>query len=144
MPAPSRRADDPRARPAAPGRARGRPGPAPRAAPALLGALALLACALVGGPARALDVKDLPVVPALAPCPSEGPGFHRTGPSGPCLRISGRVRAEAGTPLPGRPGAGPGREPAGVLGASGRLAVDARTETDYGPARAYIRFGTGR
>jgi len=95
-------------------------------------------------PARALDLRDLPVVKAPEACPHEGPGFTRLVPGGPCMRISGRVRAEAGTPVPARPGAGLDGMPRGVVSGSGQVAIDTRTQTDYGPARAYIRLGTGR
>ncbi len=95
-------------------------------------------------PANALDVRDLPIAKAPETCPQEGPGFTRLNPGGPCLRISGRVRAEAGTLVPARPGAGLDGVPRGVVGASGRVAIDTRTETEFGPARAYIRLGTGR
>lgn len=72
------------------------------------------------------------------PCPHYGPGFSAVPGTGACTRVSGRVRAEAGTPFR----RGPERE-AG-LSASGRLAIDTRTETDFGPARAFVRFGTRR
>jgi hypothetical protein len=95
-------------------------------------------------PAEALDVRDLPIAKAPETCPHEGPGFIRFSPGGPCTRISGRVRAEAGTPVHARAGAGLDGAARGVVGASGRVAIDTRTQTDYGPARAYIRLGTGR
>ena len=104
----------------------------------------ILAAAILGTvPAHALDVRDLPIAKAPEACPREGPGFTRLVPGGPCVRISGRVRAEAGTPVPARPGAGLDGAARGVVGGSGRIAIDARTETAYGPARAYIRLGTG-
>ncbi len=54
------------------------------------------------------------------------------------------MRAEVGTPVPARPGAGLDGAARGVVGGSGRVAIDTRTQTEYGPARAYIRLGTGR
>jgi hypothetical protein len=91
-------------------------------------------------PAHALDVRDLPIAKAPESCPREGPGFARLVPGGPCVRISGRVRAEAGTPVPAPTLDGAAR---GVVSGSGQVAIDTRTETEYGPARAYIRLGTG-
>ena len=70
-------------------------------------------------------------------CPQFGTGFAAIPGTGACTRISGRVRAEAGSPR-----RGPERE--GPVSASGRLAIDTRTETEYGPARAFVRFGVGR
>ena len=104
----------------------------------------LAAAALVASlPAHALDVRDLPIAKAPETCPHEGPGFVRFTPGGPCTRISGRVRAEAGTPVPARPGPKLDGAARGVVGGSGRVAIDTRTQTDYGPARAFIRLGTG-
>lgn len=103
----------------------------------------ILAAALVAGlPAHALDVRDLPIARAPETCPHEGPGFVRFTPGGPCTRISGRVRAEAGTPVPARPGTGLDGAARGVVSGSGRVAIDTRTQTEYGPARAFIRLGT--
>ena len=70
-------------------------------------------------------------------CPQFGAGFAALPGTSACTRVSGRVRAEAGTPR-----RGPERE--GAVTAAGRLAVDTRTQTDYGSARAFVRFGTGR
>jgi hypothetical protein len=75
---------------------------------------------------------------ARRPCPRFGPGFAAVPGTGACTRISGRVRAEAGTPIRRGP------ERAGALSGSGRLAIDTRTDTEYGPARAFVRFGTRR
>ncbi|MGX7704869.1 hypothetical protein [Methylobacterium sp. Gmos1] len=105
-------------------------------------AAALCAASFAAQPARALDLRDLPIARAPETCPHEGPGFIRFSPGGPCTRISGRVRAEAGTPVPARPGAGLDGAARGVVSASGQVAIDTRTHTEYGPARTYIRLGT--
>ncbi|MET7242424.1 hypothetical protein ABZT49_03580 [Methylobacterium sp. EM32] len=105
-------------------------------------AAALFAASVAVLPAYALDIRELPIAKAPEACPHEGPGFTRVVPGGPCMRISGRVRAEAGTPVHARPGAGLDGAARGVVSASGRVAIDTRTQTDYGPARAYIRLGT--
>ncbi|SFU53815.1 Porin subfamily protein [Methylobacterium sp. 174MFSha1.1] len=108
----------------------------------ILAVAALFAASSAALPAHALDVRDLPIAKAPEACPHEGPGFTRVVPGGPCMRISGRVRAEVGTPVPARPGAGLDGAARGVVSASGRVAIDTRTQTEYGPARAYIRLGT--
>ncbi|WP_331313019.1 hypothetical protein [Methylobacterium mesophilicum] len=53
---------------------------------------AILSCA---GPAAALDLRDLPVIPGPVPCPSKGQGFVRLPGSDSCVRVSGRVVAGA-------------------------------------------------
>lgn len=71
------------------------------------------------------------------PCPEQGPGFARLPGSATCLRLSGRaaggvaVRADRN---------GTAARPE----AAGRFALDARTDTDLGPVRTYVRVGTGR
>jgi hypothetical protein len=105
-----------------------------------IGAGCLGACLVVlAGPAAALDLA-LPPIPA--PCAAQGPGFaaQGTGIGGTqtCLRIGGRVRAEAGT-APRRPG----REAPSPVRASGRLSIDARTPTELGPVRTFIRLHGG-
>ena len=105
----------------------------------------LAAAALVAAlPAHALDIRDLPIARAPETCPHEGPGYMRFTPGGPCTRISGRVRAEVGTPVPARPGAGLDGMARGVVSGAGQVAIDTRTQTEYGPARTYLRLGTGR
>ncbi|ACA18536.1 porin [Methylobacterium sp. 4-46] len=100
-------------------------------------AIATLAAAcFLAAPARALDL-DLPRTPT--PCLAEGPRFAALPGSGTCLRIGGRVAAEAGT----AGGRGPAAREAARTGAGGRLDLDARTETEVGPARAFIRLRAG-
>ncbi len=72
--------------------------------------------------------------PATSACP---PGFAALQSSGTCVRISGRVRAEAV--------AGSSRLRSADsfgTGASGRVQLDVRKQTEYGPLRAVIRAGT--
>ncbi|RVU15508.1 porin [Methylobacterium oryzihabitans] len=87
------------------------------------------------GVPRGAAVPALPVSSCLA----YGAGFVPLGASDACLRVSGRVRLEAGT---SRAVAGPdaARSP---FGASGRLSVDARVPTDHGPARSFLRLHGG-
>lgn len=83
------------------------------------------------GPLDAPYVRENLAMPDLRNCAAQGPGFLAVPGSETCLRIGGRVRTEAGTRL--RPGGAP-------VTASGRLAVDARTQTAYGPVRAFVRL----
>jgi Porin subfamily len=100
---------------------------------ALIGAALVLAPdALQAGEGKALTAK--PNAQALQPCPEHGPGFVRTPGGGACVRVGGRVRVEAQ--------AGTRRIPNDAvtgLRAGGRLDLDARAQTDYGPVRAFVR-----
>jgi len=96
-----------------------------------LTALAVLGLA-VTGPATAAPREK----PASA-CP---PGFAALENSTTCVRISGRVRADALVGSP-RSRASDGIE----TRAGGRVQLDVRTRTEYGPLRAVIRAeGVGR
>ncbi|KQS67419.1 hypothetical protein ASG32_11925 [Methylobacterium sp. Leaf361] len=97
---------------------------------------ALAAIVAGAGPAEALDLRDLPVIPGPVPCPSKGQGFVRLPGSGSCLRVSGRVVAGADL------AAGSGVAAAPVV--AGRIAVDNRVDTDLGEVRTYVRIGAGR
>ncbi len=90
------------------------------------------------GPAPRGAVPRGPAAVPASSCLAYGSGFAPLGASGACLRISGRVRVEAGTSRAFGPDAA--RSP---LGASGRLSVDARVPTDYGPARSFLRLHGG-
>ena len=73
---------------------------------------------------------------AASPCP---PGFAMLQSSDTCVRISGRVRADAV--------AGSSRQRASASyqsGASGRVQIDVRKQTEYGPLRAVIAVGNLR
>ena len=75
---------------------------------------------------------------SVRPCPGYGPGFVQVPSTGTCMRIGGRVRAEAQ--------AGGRRVPAdgvGGLRSEGRLDLDSRTQTDYGPVRTFVRVRNG-
>lgn len=71
------------------------------------------------------------------PCPEQGPGFVRMPGSATCLRLSGRAAGGIAV-RSGRDGTAARPE------ADGRFALDARTDTDLGPLRTYVRVGTGR
>ncbi|WP_243368135.1 porin [Microvirga solisilvae] len=78
-----------------------------------------IATSLIGGTAQ-----------AASPCP---PGFAMLQDSSACVRVSGRVRAEAivGSTRDRRSDAIGTR-------ASGRIRMDVRKQTEYGPLRAVI------
>jgi hypothetical protein len=73
---------------------------------------------------------------AASPCP---PGFAMLQASDTCVRISGRVRADAL--------AGSGRLRASdspSMQSGGRVQIDVRKQTEYGPLRAVIAVGNLR
>ncbi len=70
-------------------------------------------------------------------CPEAGFGFFSLS-NETCIRIGGFVRGEAGYE---QPKLGPlGREDALATYARGRIEVDGRTATDYGPLRVFVRY----
>lgn len=76
-----------------------------------------------------------PGAPALAasPCP---PGFAQLQSSDTCVRVSGRVRAETVIR------SSRDRTADGVTNrAGGRVQMDVRRQTEYGPLRAVIAVG---
>ena len=78
--------------------------------------------------------------PREKPASSCPPGFAALENSNTCVRISGRVRADALVGSP-RSRASDSFE----TRASGRVQLDVRTRTEYGPLRAVIRAeGVGR
>lgn len=99
-------------------------------------ALVLACAAPPAGPARALDRAPANTVRA---CPSEGPDFLLVPGTATCVRASGRIVTDVT-----RETRGGSRDDAAGLRASGRLAVDARTNTDYGPVRGYVRMRVGQ
>ncbi len=100
--------------------------------------LVLTAAVLLSvGQAHARDVEKAPPVPTFEACPEKGQGFVRLPGSHSCTRLSGRVTA--GADLRARQG-GTAVTPA----ASGRFAVDNRTDTDLGEVRTFVRIGNGR
>ncbi|WP_134498698.1 porin [Microvirga pakistanensis] len=68
---------------------------------------------------------------AASPCP---PGFAMLQASDTCVRVGGRVRAETILRSSGN------RKADTVTSqASGRVQMDVRKQTEYGPLRAFIR-----
>jgi hypothetical protein len=103
-----------------------------RGALGLAGVLALAAAA----PALALDLALEKLPSVVEPCPGK-PGFVRLPGTRNCTRLSGRVAAQVDTRVAG------GTAAAAPV-ATGRIAVDNRTQTDYGEVRTYLRFGNDR
>ena len=89
------------------------------------------------GPAGAAERPGAP--DAARPCPRHGPGFVEVPGTSTCIRIGGRVRAEAGTGTRRI-----SRDDIAGLGASGRVSVDTRTDTAYGPVRTFVRLKAGQ
>ena len=71
-------------------------------------------------------------------CPQHGPGFVQVPGSTTCVKVGGRVVGE--TTVGARRIA---RDQIAGFGASGRVSVDARTDTPYGPVRGYVRLKAG-
>ncbi|WP_246733225.1 porin [Methylobacterium sp. BTF04] len=76
-----------------------------------------------------------PAQEAMRPCPKHGAGFVRIPGSATCIRLSGRVAA--GIDLRGAH-----KAPSPIPPNLARLAIDTRTETDYGPVRTFVRTGS--
>jgi hypothetical protein len=100
--------------------------------PVLLAALLGLAA-----PAAAAEVK--PARPASAfsnqTCAIHGQGFIGVG-SSTCMKLSGRVRADAVVPAPKGVGGSP-------FLTEGEINVDTRTKTEYGTLRGVVRYRAG-
>lgn len=98
----------------------------------------LVAAALLAAPvgASALDLDFAKIAPTMEACPGK-PGFVRMPGSRNCTRLSGRVVAG----IDARANAG-GAAAAPVV--AGRIAIDNRTDTDFGEVRTYVRVGNGR
>ncbi|NIX77174.1 porin [Microvirga terricola] len=94
-------------------------------------ALGLSSLAL-GSQAEAAPLERAPqAAPQFSPCP---PGFSVLQDRTTCVRISGRVQADAVM------GSAPTRGFSSVgMQARGRVQLDVRKQTEYGPLRAVIR-----
>jgi|SRR4051812_8333975 hypothetical protein len=99
--------------------------------------LAWLACLAAFGFATTASAAERPRLDSAArECPQYGPGFVQVPGTATCVRIGGRVASEYGTSTR-RNARGSG------FGTSGRVAVDTRTDTAYGPLRTYVRVRAG-
>jgi len=72
-------------------------------------------------------------------CTAFGAGFFRVPGTGTCIRIGGRIRSE----FAGRTPFNKTNDPSSFY-AEGRLAIDARDETEFGPLSATLRIGFNR
>lgn len=96
---------------------------------------AILATFCLSAPAWSKPVREAqaPLVGAAGSGSACAPGFQPIEGTRTCVRIGGQVRAEAVA----------GRGQRRPLGADGRVRFEARTQTDYGPARAVIQVRGG-
>ncbi len=96
----------------------------------------VLALAILGSTSvLALDLPKEAMAPTSEACPGR-PGFVRIPGTQSCTRLSGRVAAGAGI--------GSGTRALATPDVTGRIAVDNRTQTDFGEVRTYVRIGNGR
>ncbi|HMO31271.1 porin, partial [Enterovirga sp.] len=77
---------------------------------------------------------------AMAACPQHGAGFVQVPGTSTCIRIGGRARADYSV-TSGRRKIDRGQ--ISGFSPSGSLAAEARTETEAGPLRAYVRTRAG-
>ena len=104
-------------------------------APTLAVASALVAAGL---PAAAFERAPLPSEAPMEPCPAQGAGFDRIPGTSTCIRLSGRVAAGVDARVGGR------ARSSTAVPVQGRVAIDARTDSEYGPVRSFVRIGAGR
>lgn len=114
-----------------------------------LALIALSAPLLLAPPAFAAG-PQVSATPSVASCAKHGQGFISIPGSETCLRIGGRVSMVAGTgpaAMGGlRPDAriGSGASSSGYgTGVSGRVEMDARTPTEAGTLRTFVRIRAG-
>ena len=82
----------------------------------------------------AAGAEPLPPVESVRACPRQGPGFYQIPGSSTCVRIAGRVASDytAGSRRAAR-------DEAGGFRSEGRVSLDTRTDTAYGPLRSFVR-----
>ena len=103
----------------------------------------VIACLLLslsfGIPAIRAEAGERATAAASArPCPEYGAGFVQIPGTETCVRIGGGLRGEMQVGGPRTPT----RDMVG-LRSEGRLDFDTRTQTDYGPVRAFVRVRGG-
>jgi hypothetical protein len=101
----------------------------------------IVALALVGAGSAALGAelpaKSAAAVEPVRACTSQGAGFFSVPGSETCVKVSGRVRSDY---LVGQARSRVQDSSGFVTG--GRVQLDARTPTPYGPLRAVVRYDT--
>lgn len=102
---------------------------------------AMVAVASVVGPAQAdaLPASQTPAPAAVYAANQYGEGFFTIPGTQTCLRLGGMARLDAGASGPQRGGSA-NRYGTAVIG---RLSADARTQTDWGVLRSFIRLQLG-
>lgn len=101
----------------------------------LLGSAAGL-CAIAGAHAADLPMKKAAPVEYVKVCTAYGPGFFYIPGTDTCIRIGGRARFEYQYSAPLKNEASDRSSYRGL----GRLQVDARTATEWGALRTFVRF----
>lgn len=104
----------------------------------LLGSAAGLA-SVTGAWAADLPVRKGGTIEYVRVCTTYGAGFFYIPGTDTCLRLSGRARFEAGYYGSDSRGVAGGGDLAGYIGLL-RINVDARTQTDFGTLRAFLRL----
>lgn len=99
---------------------------------------AALVTLLLAAASPALAAERVPSEPAR-PCPRHGPGFVEVPGTSTCIRIAGRARSDYVAT-----GRRVGRDDVPGFRSSGRVSVDARTDTAYGPVRSFVRVRAGQ
>ena len=94
--------------------------------------------ALLTAPVAAAE-KPVPwdATSRVRPCPRHGAGFVKAPGSETCIRLSGRAAVDF-IARDRRERAAP------IVAPTGRIAIDTRTETEYGPVRTFVRVGGRR
>lgn len=97
----------------------------------------ILYLAAAFAPLLPLAARAEPFAPVetVRACPSHGPGFYAIPGTTTCIRIGGRVRSEF--TVASRRAT---RDDAGGFRTGGRVSIDARTDTAYGPLRSFVRL----
>lgn len=94
--------------------------------------------AVAGAQAADLPVKKAAPIEYVRVCSAYGAGFFYIPGTETCIRLSGRARLDVGyQPTDSRSGSN--GDTTGYIGLA-RINVDARTQTDYGTLRAFVRL----
>lgn len=96
-------------------------------------AVASLAASLIVAGSAELSASD-----GGSHCSAYGPAFQAVPGTRSCVRVGGRVRAEAQVETSRKRSVERGH-----VSADGRVYLDARTATEQGPLRTFIEMGTG-
>lgn len=94
----------------------------------------LVACLAAVIAPTVVAAQPVGTVESVRACPQHGPGFYRVPGSPTCIRIGGRVATQYTVVT--RKGS---RDDSGGFGSQGRVSLDTRTDTAYGPLRSFVR-----